>query len=53
MWKVDTRLGRIEHRLVGVNRTLLIVLLSRETLSPQAKQMAHEELSKVGGTPRE
>lgn len=52
MQKVDTRLGRIEHKLTGLNRTLLIELLSRESLSFQAKKMAEAELEKNGGGTR-
>lgn len=45
--RFDSRLGSIEHRLVGVQRTLLIELLSRETISLQAKTMARQELEKL------
>ena len=44
---IDKRLGRIEHRLSGLQRTMLIELLSRDSISIQAKAMAREELSKI------
>lgn len=45
--RFDTRLSNIEHRLVGLQRVLLIELLSRESLSIMSKTMAREELDKL------
>ena len=50
MWRVDGRLASIDHKLVGLNRTLLINLLSKDDLSFQAKRMAETELEKNGSS---
>jgi hypothetical protein len=42
---------KTQHKIVGLNRTLLIELLSRENLNIQAKVMARQELEKNGGMP--
>lgn len=53
MFKMDGRLERIEkaivsntHSVTGFKRTMLIEIISRETISLTAKQMAKEELEK-------
>ena len=51
MLKIDPRLASIEHKMVGLNRTMLIELLSRESISVAAKAAAREELEKLN-TPR-
>lgn len=50
MVRVDGRLAKIDHRLVGLQRTMLLELLSRENLSHKARNMASSELKKTGHT---
>lgn len=52
MWRVDSRLGSIEHKLVGLNRTLLVDLISRESVGIQAKALARQELENLSSKPR-
>ena len=47
MFRADKRLGGIEHKMAGLNRTMLIEILSRPTTSEKAKQMCRDELKKV------
>ncbi len=47
MVKADKRLSGIEHKIVGVNRALLIELLSRPGTTPQGRRAAREELKKI------
>ncbi len=47
MIKADKRLNGIEHKIGGLNRTLLIELLSRPGTTPQGKKAAREELKKL------
>ncbi len=58
--KVDKRLDSIEkaiqgnsHKITGLNRVLLLEMLSRDNLSIQTKVLAREELAKAGGQPPE
>lgn len=44
---VVKRLDKIDHRLVGLNRVMLIELIGRESLSVAAKAQAREELEKL------
>ena len=47
---VVKRLDRIDHRLVGVQRVLLINLIASESTSVAGKAAARQELEKTGGT---
>jgi len=47
LFRLEGRMASIEHKLIGLNRTLLIELLSRETISFMAKKMAEAELEKL------
>jgi hypothetical protein len=47
MIKADKRLGGIEHKMVGLNRTMLIEILSRPTTSERSKQLCRDELRKI------
>lgn len=46
MQTVDRRLGRIEHNLNGMRRTILIDILARSN-DGTVKRLCHEELRKV------
>jgi len=47
MFRADKRLGGIEHKMVGLNRTMLIEIMSRPGTSPAAQKLCREELRKV------
>lgn len=47
MFRADKRLGGIEHKMTGLNRTLLIEILSRPGTSGIAKRAVREELRRV------
>ena len=47
MLRADKRLAGIEHKMGGLNRTMLIEILSRENVSKQAKAECRRELRKV------
>lgn len=47
MLKADKRLAGIEHKMEGLNRTMLIEILSRSGTSLAARQMAVKELRKI------
>lgn len=47
MMKADKRLGGIEAKMVGLNRTMLIEVLSRPTTTERGKKMCREELRKI------
>ena len=47
MFRADRRLAGIEHKMGGLNRTMLIEILSRPTTSERAKIECRNELRKV------
>ena len=47
MWRADKRLGNIEHKITGLNRTLLIEMLGRIHLTENARKLALRELQRT------
>lgn len=47
MLRADKRLAGIEHKIGGLNRTMLIEILSRPSTGEKARQACREELRKV------
>lgn len=47
MVRSEKLLERIEHKIVGMNKTMLIWLLESQTTSPRAKTACKEELRKL------
>jgi hypothetical protein len=47
MLRADKRLAGIEHKMGGLQRTMLLEILSRPTTSVRARQLCQEELRKV------
>ena len=47
MFRHDKRLAAIEHRMTGLNRTMLVEILSRPSTNPHTRRVALEELRKV------
>ncbi len=47
MVRADKRLGGIEHKMAGLNRTMLIEILSRPSTTERAKQACRDELRRV------
>lgn len=45
--RLETRLDGISHKIIGLNRTLLIDLIARESVSVAGKAMARQELEKL------
>jgi len=47
MLRAEKLLQSIEHKIVGMNKTMLIWLLESQSTSPRAKQACREELRKL------
>lgn len=47
MARSEKMLASIEHRIVGMNKTMLIWLLESQNTSPRAKQACRAELRKL------
>lgn len=45
--RVVVHLEKLEHKMSGLSRTMLIEILSREGLSERAKRACHTELQRV------